>query len=426
MSWWFLNMRHRGRFAPTLRGGIRRVLRAGAPVLLVLGVWTDPPAASAADVYNQPAGSLTVEGDTNLDLDPGQKTRTEGNLVSASDIIGIATPDSDSFIRPRVEYRNYPEDSGDNRVEGYLDFNSTLRTQRSSASVYGTLEHLDEFNAELPSALYDNLNPSSPTSPETGKSVIGATRDSALVVPKYNFKYSPLWGFGVSGVYQRIDYSPNDDIAHVDFAYYFGQASATWTLGPRSELSFGAFDSKYEATRYYSNAKGTGGTLDLDTAWSPLLSTTATIVYDHVTADTAIPTLFHGSKDAFGATVGVAYKAQISQYRMDAGQFVTPSGGGSLYYTDQIKAEYDRDFGPRWSFTGALLALKNKGITSNLQVDGRTYVQTLAEVVWNLTPTWYLQGGARYMWEKYQFNTSGAADTRIYFRIGYKGLPPRR
>ena len=141
-----------------------------------------------------------------------------GSVLTPPHIIGIATPDSDSFIRPRVEYRNYPEDSGDNRVEGYLDFNSTLRTQRSSASVYGTLEHLDEFNAELPSALYDNLNPSSPTSPETGKSVIGATRDSALVVPKYNFKYSPLWGFGVSGVYQRIDYSPNDDIAHVDFA----------------------------------------------------------------------------------------------------------------------------------------------------------------------------------------------------------------
>jgi len=418
--------RHSGHSGPGLRSGIQRAVLTAGPVLLLLGVGARPPAANAAEVYNQPAGSLTVEGDTNLDLDPGQRTRTEGNLVSASDLIGIATPDSDSFIKPRVEYRNYPQDSGDDRVEGYLDFNSTWRTQRSSAAVYGTVEHLDEFNAELPSALYDNLNPVSPTSPETGKAIIGATRDSALVVPRYNFKYSPLCGFGVSGVYQRIDYSPSDDIAHVNFAYYFGQASATWTLGPRSELSFGAFDSRYEAIRYYSNAKGTGGTLDLDTAWTPLLSTTASLIYDHVNVDTSIPTLFRGSKDAFGATASVAYKTQISQYRMDAGQYVTPSGGGSLFYTDQIKAEYDRDLGPRWSITGALLALKGRGITSYLQVDNRTYVQTLAEVVWNLTPTWYLQGGARYMWEKYQFNLSGAADTRIYFRIGYKGLPPRR
>jgi hypothetical protein len=384
------------------------------------------PAARAADVYIQPAGSLTVTGDTNLDLDPGQKTRTEGNLVSASSIIGIATPDSDSYIRPRVEYRNYPEDSGDDRVEGYLDFNSTFRTLRSSTAVYGSLEHLDELNAELPSALYDNLNPVSPTSPDTGKAVIGATRDSALVVPNYNFRYSPLLGFGVSGLYQRIDYSPNDSFSHVDFAYYFGKASATYTLSPRSELSIGAFDSKYEATRYFSDARGAGGTLDLDTNWTPLFSTTGSVVVEHVAVDTAIPNPFRGSKDAFGATVSATYKTLVSQYRLNAGQLVTPSGGGSLFYSDQIKAEYDRDLNYRWSVTGAILALHNRGITSNLDVDNRTYLQTLAEASYNLTATWYLQGGVRYMWEKYQINTSGAADTRIYIRIGYKGLPPRR
>lgn len=409
MSWSYLN-----------------TFRRGGPALVLLGVLAHQPAANGADVYNQPAGSLTVTGDTNLDMDPGEKTRTEGNLISLSDLIGIATPDSDSYIRPRVEYRNYPEDSGDNRVEGYLDFNSTFRTARSSTAVYGTFDHLDEFNAELPSAEYDSLNPVSPTAPETGHAISGATRDSALVVPAYNFKYSPLWGFGVSGLYQRLDYSPNDDFAHVNFAYYFGQASATWSLSPRSELSFGAFDSRYEATGYFSDAKGSGGTLDLDTDWTPLVSTAASVVAEHVDVDTSIPVLFRGSKNAFGATVSVAYKTLVSQYRMNAGQLITPSGGGSLLYSDQIKAEYDRDISARWSVTGALLALKNRGITSNLDVNDRTYVQTLFDVTWMMTRTWYLQGGARYMWEKYQVNTSGAADTRIYFRIGYKGLPPRR
>jgi hypothetical protein len=394
--------------------------------LAVLALLAARPAVHAADVSIQPAGSLTVEGDTNLDLDPGQKTRTEGNLLSASSLFDIATPDSDSAIRPRVEYRDYPNDHGDDRVEGYLDFNSSFSSQRSSTSVYGSLDHLDELNAELPSALYDNLNPVPPTTPETGKATSGATRDSALVVPSYNFKYSPLLGFGVSGVYQRIDYTPNDSVAHVDFAYYFGQASASWTLGPRSELSFGGFDSKYEATRYYSDARGQGGTLDLDTKWSPLFSTSASVVYEHVSVDTAIPTPFTGSKNAYGATVSAAYKTQVSQYRLDGGQLITPSGGGSLFLVDQIKAEYDRDLSERWDFTGAVVALKTRGITSNLDVDNGTYVQTLVEVSWNITRTWYLLGGARYMWEKYQVYTSGAADTRIYFRIGYKGLPPRR
>jgi hypothetical protein len=394
--------------------------------LAALALLAAVPAAHGADVYIQPAASLTVEGDTNLDLDPGEKTRTEGNLVSASSIIGIATPDSDSYIRPRVEYRNYPDDHDDDRVEGYLDFNSTFRSQRSTTAVYGTLEHLDELNAELPSALYDNLIPVSPTSPETGKAVVGATRDSALIVPNYNFKYSPLLGFGLSGLYQRIDYSPSDPDAHVDFAYYFGKASATWTLGPRSELSFGGFDSKYEATRYFSDARGEGGTLDLDTDWSPLFSTSASVVYEHVAVDTAIPIPFTGSKNAYGATVSATYKTQVSQYRLNAGQLITPYGGGSLYLADQLRAQYDHEFTARWSLTTALLAIHNKGITSNLDGDGRTYLQTVLEATWNMTPTLYLTGGAQYMWEKYQVYMSGSADTRIYLRIGYKGLAPRR
>jgi hypothetical protein len=384
------------------------------------------PRLFAAEVYVQPNATLTVEGDTNLDVQPGQKTRTEGNLGTAAALVGITTPDSDTAVRPRVEYRNYPQDSADNRLEEYFDFNSSMRGQRSSAAVYGSLQHRDEFNAELNSALYDNLNPVPPTSPETGRAIIGSTRDSALVVPSYNFRFSPLLSAGFSGIYQKVNYSPNDSTGHVDFSYYYGEASVGWSFSPRSELSFGGFGSKYEAARYESSTTGSGASVDLDTKWTPLLSTTVSTVFQHSDINTSIPTVFIGTSNAWGATVSVDYKTQIDRLRLNAGRLITPSGAGSLFTADQIKTQYDRDLTERLSFTGAVIGIKNRSLTSNQVGSNRSYLESVVELKWMLTRTWYLQGGYEYMWQKFDVEPTGAANNRVYIRLGYLGLPPQR
>ena len=414
--------------------GVRRTC-AHAPLLLALApLGLAPATALAAEWYMQPAGSLTVEGDTNLDLDPGERLRTEGNLLSLSSIFGVATPNADGLIRPRIEYRDYPNDSGDNRFEGYLDFNGTWRWARSSASVYGSLEHRDEFNAEQPNATYDTINPLSPTSPETGRTVVGGTRDSALVVPSYNFKFSPIFGWGLSGVYQKINYSPNNSFDLVDFDYYFGKASFTWEVTQRDELSFGAFGSKYEATRFESHATGEGVQIDWDSNWTPLISTGVSLVDErlrlnetqpNLTGNPANPTqpiLIDNTANSWGATVSLTYHNQLNQFRLNGGRLITPTGAGALYVQDQLKFQYDREVTYRLGLTGALIALKDHGISANIVGDDRSYVQSLIEAKWALTRTWYVLGGFQYMWQKFQLDPTGAADDRIYIRIGYQGL----
>ncbi len=385
------------------------------------------PRLFAAEWYVQPNATLTVEGDSNLEMQPGYKTRTEGNLAMASALIGITSPTSDTTIRPRIEYRNYPEDSQDNRLEEYFDFNSSMSGQRSSESIFGSLQHRDEFNAEFNSALYDNFYPTAPpTSPETGKATVGATRDSAFVVPSYNFRFSPLLAATVTGIYQKVNYSPNDSSGHVDFEYYFGKAAASWTFSPRSELSFGGFGSKYEATRYNSNATGSGAVVDFDTNWTPILSTTFEAVYQHTDINTSIPPPLITTSNAWGATASVAYKTQISRLRLDAGRMITPSGGGAVYTADQIKTQYDRDLSERLSVTGAVIGLKNSSLVASQNANDRKYLETVLEMKWNLTRTWYLQGGYQYSWEKFDIYQTGAANNRVYIRVGYLGLPPQR
>jgi len=79
----------------------------------------------AAQVYVQPLATISAETDSNLDLQPasqGSVRTVEGYIVDAAALIGIATPNSSTTIRPRIDYRNYPADSADDRLEEALDF----------------------------------------------------------------------------------------------------------------------------------------------------------------------------------------------------------------------------------------------------------------------------------------------------------------
>ena len=131
----------------------------------------------------------------------------QGYLAKLAALFGISTPNSDTTIRPRLEYRDYPKDSQDNRLDAYLDFISNYRGLRSNASIIGVVEHREDLNAELSSALFDDLTPVQPTAPQTGQVVIGETRDSVLLLPKYSYDFTPVIGAGFSGIFQGLRYS---------------------------------------------------------------------------------------------------------------------------------------------------------------------------------------------------------------------------
>jgi hypothetical protein len=401
----------------------------GAVSLLGAGLCAMP--AVAAEVYIQPSASLTAENDSNLDLQPGPNPEVQGYVASAASLFGISTPSTDTTIRPRLEYRDYPKDTPDNRLEEYLDLKSEYRGSRSDASILGTVDHRDDFNAEFSSALYNDFNPVQPTAPQTGKAVTGVVRDSVLVLPQYEYNLSPLWNVGVSGIYQGLRYHPTSASFLVDFNYYQGKGFVSWAAGPRSQISLGAYGSNYQATQIDSQATGAGGSLDLDTKWTPLLATNFSAVYQRTNVYQRIlggpaSEQLNTEVNLWGATFGAVYKGQVAQYRFNIGRIITPSGGGGIYVNDQAQFQYDRNLTQRLSFTGAMLLLRNRGVTSNVNGDDRDYLQTVVELKWMWSPTWFVQGGYQYAWQKFEYNPDGAANNRIYIRVGYLGLPRQR
>jgi hypothetical protein len=381
--------------------------------------------AAAAEVYYQPIASLTAESDSNIDLDSGSHPRIEGYLADLATVIGIATQDSSTTIRPRLLYREYPGDSPDDRLEAYLDFNTAYRTQRSNFTISGSFEHLDQFNAEFTPATFNDINPAQSLA-DTGKVVVGGTRDSVSVFPKYTYNFSPILGAGVSGQYTLVNYSPAAITDHVDFDYYVGRAFLTWSFSPTSSLSAGGFGTKYEATKFDSRATGSGGNVVLDTAWTPVLSTEFSLLTQHTDINEVLPTVLNTSVNAWGGSASALYKTQVSQFKINANRTISPSGGGSVYTVNRLQLEYDRNVSSRLSFMGALVGLQVRALTADAEGDNRTYGQTILDVKWMLAPTWFIQGGYQYTFQKYEYDPPSVANNRVYIRIGYQGLGQER
>jgi hypothetical protein len=396
-------------------------MRAAKSLLIVLPAIAAAP-AFGAQFWQQPIGYLGVEQNSNLDLTPGGQGSSMGYVGSLADIIGIGTPETTTTIKPRIDYREYPNDTSDNRLEGYLDFDSSYKSQRSSANIFGEIDHRDELNAELSQAVYDDVNPNAPTQPQTGRTQTGATRDSGYVVPSYAFNVTQRVAVGASGMYQKVNYSPNDDVRYVNFDYYQGKLFTTWTFTQNSDLTFGAYENHFNATRYDSSAKAEGGSVDLSTSWTPLFSTRAGIVVQHSEIDNLIPPAFNGSVNTWGGSFSAIYKGEVQQLRADLSRNITPSGGGSVYVNEQAQLEYDRRITQRLTLTTAALYLRNRGLTPGFNENARNYLRTVVEGKWMITPTWFVQGGYQYLWQKYTENPDGAANNRIYLRIGYQGL----
>ena len=405
--------------------------RQGAPTrrclpALVLGLASAVPAA-AAEVYYQPILSIAAEENSNLDLNPGSNPSTAGYLADVATVIGISTPDSDTTIKPRVDYRDYPSDSYDNRLEEYLDLDSSFRTQRGKGGVYFDFQRRDQFNAEQNSAFYNETGPTLPTSPDTGHTVQGATRTSMLLLPDYSYSVSPLTALGVSGIYQQFNYSPSNSFDAVNFRYYQAKTYLRRTLDPNTDVTFGVYASQYEATQFDSQANAGGASLQVDDSWTPLFNTSVSATYQRTDINSTNPnttpiSFFKDTSNTWGAHVSAQYKTEIQSLRADVGRIITPSGGGGIYVNEQAQVQYARNFTRRLTLTGAAIALKNHGLATEATGSDRTYYRVAVDGKWMMTRTMFIQAGYQYFWQKYQYDDFSADNNQIYIRFGYQGL----
>src|SRR5579872_4442140 len=242
-------------------------------------------AAQAQEVYWQPQVSLTGTYNTNVELSPlaSDKVSSQGYIGDAASLIGIATPTSQTTLRPDIRYEYYPQDKSVDRLEGFLDLNSQFSWQRDRFTMLGRADRLTDLSAEQPEAQFNQVNPGLPTTPTTGRVIANETRNEIYLVPDYSHALTPLTNLGLSATYQHLSYSPDDAFDHVDYNYYQGRPFVDYQYNERTLFTVGVFASHFSAMNIDSTSKDYGGDIEMRYNWSPIFRSTMEVLYQRTT-----------------------------------------------------------------------------------------------------------------------------------------------
>jgi hypothetical protein len=379
--------------------------------------------AGAAEVYYQPIVTLTSAYNSNIDLDTTTKTTAVGYFADAATNIGIATPQSDTLLQPRLLYNYYPSLANRNRLEGFLNMSSHYSWQRDKLNFYGFFDHRDDVNAEQPGAVQNTVNPDvGNTTPTTGHILVGTTRNYLILDPTYTHLLTPLSSIGLAGEYQRLDWSPSNTTGHLNFDYYQGRLFYAKTIDLRTDFQVGAYGSRYQASGIDSHSTSGGLQFNGGYNWTEVLRSNLTVQWQRTKFQENNPHVFDVTSNPWAATFNTVYKEQASSYSFSFGRTIYPSSAGGLYTTDQVRGQYDRDYTQRLHFTTALRYFRDRTTTGVLGDNTRDYATVSVHLQYMMTRFFFVAGNYGYTYQKYRIDTNSASGHVVSLAFGYRGL----
>jgi hypothetical protein len=398
----------------------------------LLAFLTAAGSARAAETYFQPQAEVGVEVDSNRNLvtsgDTVNKKETSGGgNADVSGIWGIATPRSDSTIRPEVAFSDYPN-LHTHDLRTLLDLNSQFRSERSQIGVEGQFDRQSSYGSELANPQFNPVNPNLPTTPETGRISTDSTRTLFTAVPTYAFELTQRLKWGLNGTYQDVGYSGSNASAYIPYTYWLAGTSVGWAVNQRLDATLGAFHSREAAKDDSGSVTANGGTLAFDYKWSKQFTSTVELTGERDDSNIVsvnkvpLPSPVRDTSTGWGGSLGTTWKGQISKVQLSVGRTFTPSGSGGAFRADQLQIQYDRDLTPRLALLAAARVISTTALASVYSSQNYNYVNANAGLKWKMTPTWYIGGGVGYLYEHFEAPVGYADNVTVYISFGYRGL----
>lgn len=382
----------------------------------------------AADTYVQPQVDLRGEYNDNFDLTPGGSDDSDvyGYIADLQALIGIATQRSDTSIRPRLRFQEYPDRDELQTLEGFLDVRSRYDWERSRFDVLGRYAHQDSYNAEFPGGEFDPLAPSDPVN-SSGEALVGETRDRFLLTPEYTYDLTERVRLEFAAQYEAVRYDADEgEPTQTDYDNMIGSGAVGWALNPRSDVSVGAYASKYEAGDDSTETEAYGGDIGYGYRWSDVIGLELNLFYEQNDTTDFLPVPGEESTSNWGGTVTGYWKGEVSDWKGSIGRTYIPTGSGGKAESDQLRIQYDRDLTQRLKFRGAGRYEARTALTDRGSNDDRDYARADLSLQWAVTPTWYVRGGYSYIWQDRESATDSATNNKFFISTGYRGLGRQR
>lgn len=379
--------------------------------------------AQAADTYVQPRIELRAESSSNLELDAvtNDKSDTYGGVADFAALIGIATPRSETSIRPRIKFQDYADRGNYQNTEAFFDFKTVYQSERSEFALISRYSWQNTTNAEISDAEFDDLDPDDPSVPETSNNQDDETRQRLDFRPTYSYQISERATIGGELGFQGVRYSDAESIDRVEYDYFQGGAFVRWATGPRTDLTIGAYASNYEARQGSDQTDAVGGGVAITQAWSERAASSLEVTFeqndfssDEIEGD--------DRTNNWGASFSTYTTGEVDQWRLTATRTYAPNGRGGKSSFDQFRLQYDRDLSERLHFMAAGRYVKDESIGEVGTMEDRDFSRFEVALTWFMSSRWFVRGAYQYTYLDRESDPETADDNRIMLGVGYQGL----
>jgi hypothetical protein len=206
------------------------------------------------------------------------------------------------------------------------------------------------------------------------------------------------------------------------------QATAVYRLSRRLEAIVGPYVSRYESddSRNETNSYGLvfgGGYAPAESAYlvAQLRAEQADVTENNPAPFSSVS----NTQSSVGFELMGHYSWPASRIRYNIGRFLEPSTIGSRVKNDVFRVQYTRSLSARLLLIGALRLDRDNRIegTGTGGTNEQRYVDLA--VNYQLTPTWYVGSGYRYIQQDLSTEVRNAKDHSVYLQFGYRALDPR-
>ena len=419
------NPRHRT--AATEDRGTRR---PGAAVLLpfVLLACAAAGPAAAQQWLVTPEVELGAQWIDNPRLREDTETNSiAGGLVDAALAVRRNTETSSFLLRPAVIVYRYGDDGEDEATnedsESYfLDLDTSGQGRRNAWRLRGNYRQQQVFHGETtPSDFDDLIGDDGQTG--TGRTFERRQRDLWRIQPGYTMEFTELTSLALDAGYVDVSYDVQQEGEAVDYNSTRLDAALIRELSPYNQVELGVYGMRYDPEVAERGSDSVGGSIRYQQSTSDISTFFIEVGAQEAQSNSISDPDVEISETSFLWNIGYVRQLEVTRWRFDLGQDVTPSGTGRLVERDQYRVAMQHQLQPRWLLDLSAVylatdAVADEGVTSS----DRDYAQARGSLGYQLTRSWTVQGLYSFTWQDFADIPGDAMEHEVRLSLIYQ--PP--
>lgn len=415
---------HNTKTSPKSAAG-RMIRRSAAAVLLPLTTLLVlmPVTSGAQQWLVTPEIEIAAQHVENPRLEEEEETKSiTGGLVDMGLALQRNSPTSSFVLRPAVTVYRYPDDPDEDSEAYFLDFDAGREGQRSSWRIRGNYHQQQVFHGETTTSDVDDFIEDD-VQTGTGRTFDRRQRDLWRVAPGLTVEFTELTSLEVDLTYLDVSYDQQELGEAVDYRDMRIDTALVRALSQYNRIEFAVFASRYDPVSLPRETDRAGARVGYRQSTSDISTFFVEVGAQEAQAQSALDPELEISETSFLWNVGYEHQLEVTRWRFDLGQDVTPSGSG-LLERDLYRAVMEHQLQPRWSVQLAALFMNTGRIAGQdaVSLSERDYLQGSATLAYQITPSWTVQG--LYTLTHQDFADTPGDGQKHEFRLSFVYQPP--